>query len=150
MPYDAVALFCGEPRNMRTMVDFVVWREGTQRAKGKYVRMAEQAGLWLDAAAPFRPLVVDSLLMQRPVMQGDSIGRDSLSSNTHAAQDWAGLGGADASGPTPGQRNVDDIFLQMQADDSAAGPARRARRNDPEPLARRRWTIMSLIDMRDK
>lgn len=52
------------------------------------------------------PFVNTSFAGGAPISEGDSLGRNSASTFTGAAADWAISGGANANGPTPGVANI--------------------------------------------
>lgn len=79
------------------VVDYVAWRLRGDFTPSDAHRQAVAAGRWGKDA-----LVEVGLFAEA----GATLGRDAAGSDTNTPADWAGDGGADAIGPTPGRANA--------------------------------------------
>lgn len=102
---DEVALYDGVPGS-GTIVDFIAYSFSSPYTPGTAHDWAVLAGIWTEDE--FFPGGV-------PQEEGDSLGRDSLSTDWDSFADWESDGGREASGPTPGQVNLDALYAQEMA-----------------------------------
>lgn len=160
--HEALLLLCNHAGVQHT--DFVAYSDPDHLASlqaSLAFREAVRAGMWVGRS-PVMLWRNDSTLLEPALLPGDSLGRDAASSDTDRADDWAALGGADATGPTPGVANIDPWVvafrnpppdrLRREVDNSSI--ARRAPKppqpqkppQKPEPA---KWAVLSFLDTRD-
>jgi hypothetical protein len=137
---DGVGLYRGA-----TIVDFVCWSRTGGYEPGVVHDDAVAAGQWTDGDF-YDALQTATGLKTRPVMAGETIGRDRDSTDSDDPDDWFGLGGIDAVAATPGAQNlhvIEDLLegpaaaLQAEGGATIAAPAKKA------------WTVMVYRDYRD-
>jgi hypothetical protein len=123
--------------------DFVAYSGSGEGLKGKTIKAAVKAGRW-PAAASVRTVETDPLVLPTsPLLPGDSLGRDALSTDSNTPADWETLGGADALGPSPGTMNeqfLDDLVATAPPETNDTARAQ----------AEKPWTIMVLVDNTDR
>ncbi len=150
--HDAAALYRGTPSS-RTIVDFVNWSDSGAYAFQAAYGHALLAAVW-PAGDFFASTEVRAIGLSRPVLPGESIGRDAQSTDLNRAQDWAFLGGADALGVTLGARNFHDWRLDLGPPPGSAVVASPQATPTPVPTPvpqpRKRWTVMVMMDPRDQ
>jgi hypothetical protein len=99
---DGLALYCDSE-----MVDYVAWCQLDFGPSGAVYDEAVNLGIWSSSDCFYTiALEADSSLKQRPVIPGDSIGRDANATNTHSPTDWYGTGGIDGTGPSRAAPNL--------------------------------------------
>jgi len=106
---DEVALYSGAP-DSSTIVDFVSWCCDGEYDPGEAHSFAESAGMWdsgefFDTGFPTGTATWD----------GNSIGRDGVSTDTDEAADWDTTGGADAYYPSAGAANSGPLYTVHDA-----------------------------------
>jgi hypothetical protein len=97
---DQCSLYTGNTHSSDTIADFVAWDDddgSLSEDQQSDDNNAVDAGIW-DAGD-----YVDT----SGVSEGNSIGRDSSSTDTNAITDWSENG--DAGSPTPGQQNIPEF-----------------------------------------
>lgn len=148
---DAAALYRGT-LSSHTIVDFVNWSNTGAYAFQAAYGHALLAGIWAPGDF-FASTEVNAIGLSRPVLPGDSIGRDAQSTDLNRARDWAFLGGADALGVTPGARNFHDWRLALGPPPGSAIVASPLATPTPVPTPvpqpRKPWTVMVMMDPRD-
>ncbi len=101
---DECALYAGTPSGS-TIMDFMNWSESFSYSPGQAHDYAVSAGIWTDGAY-FTPIDTSNRQAEVAwVTKGESMGRDSSSTDTNLPEDWAVFGGADAIYATPGAVN---------------------------------------------
>ena len=132
-------------RGANDIADFLAWSDSLVFTAGPSFAGATIAAQW-SVSEVVRLAESDGLALTRPVEPGDSIGRDEDSTDTNAAQDWAGHGGPNALRPSPGARNQHDIDAELYYQGALARPLAPP---TPTPLPQKAWTVMVLMDPRD-
>lgn len=149
--HDAAALYRSTPTS-RTIVDFVNWSDAGAYAFQAAYGHALLAAIWTPGDF-YASTEVNAIGLSRPVLPGESIGRDAQSTDLNRAQDWAFLGGADALGATPGTRNIHDwrINLGPPPGSQIVSSPRATPTPVPTPVPQphKRWTVMVMMDPRD-
>ncbi len=122
-----------------TIVDFFAWSYEDVYQPLNLYNDAVAAGQWsqddyFDASRR------NGLDLVHPVGQGETVGRDGLSTDTNSSADWAELGGVDALGETPQFQNAHELDLDPSPPPpppppgGGGGPAE--------------WTVMVFVDGR--
>lgn len=111
---DSIALYIDEP-SAETIVDYVAWNsksiEGLAPPTSLPVVLsvaesyASDAGIWSEGT-----FLDTSYANENFVMRGETIGRNSVSTDTDSPEDWSDNGGSDAWGPTEGWSNSGPLY----------------------------------------
>ncbi|KAB2902244.1 MAG: lamin tail domain-containing protein [Kofleriaceae bacterium] len=101
---ESVALYACRP-SARCIVDYVAYAFQDAPVAGPAEAHAVAAGIWTGGA------VFDDGLSTEG---GDSLGRDAASLDRDVPGDWAGLGGIEATGATPGAPNFGELAYGLQ------------------------------------
>ncbi|MEO7706251.1 MAG: hypothetical protein ABIV92_16600, partial [Thermoflexales bacterium] len=132
-------------RGANDIADFLAWSDTLVFTPGATFANAITAAQW-SISDVIHNAESDGIALTRPVVPGDSIGRDENSTDSNASQDWAGHGGLNALRASPGARNQHDINIELYDDSPLARPFRQP---EPTPLPQNAWTVMVLMDPRD-
>jgi hypothetical protein len=101
---DECALYAGSP-SASTIIDFMNWSESFTYSPGQAYDHALSANIWTPDDY-FTPVDTANIYAEIDwVTSGESMGRDSSSTDTDNSVDWATFGGADAIYSTPGAVN---------------------------------------------
>lgn len=124
------------------IVDFLNWsRFGLALAPGPSYEAAVAAGIWRAGAVILHDRIgASQLQMLRQVVAGDSLGRDSLSTDTDSPQDFDAGGGPSGLGPTPGRQNLTESPVE-QTSEAAPQAVGRPGPRAADPV-RRKWTVL--------
>lgn len=157
---DGAALYRGTP-GPANLVDFVAWSDTGEFSGGAAHDDAVAADLWPEHAF-FKSLPLDPIALRRPVLEGESIGRDALGTDTNTPDDWGPLGGKDALSASPGAANGPDFDAETITTlagtvEAASQPMLAEQQRQQQPLGpcertrekKRRWTVMVFMDPRD-
>ena len=101
---DSVALYMGEP-SAETIVDYVAWSSNGGHASTIADVYASDAGLWMEGN-----FLDTSFADGNFVLRGETIGRNSASTDSDMPEDWDDNGGSDAWGPTEGRHNSGPLY----------------------------------------
>lgn len=63
-----------------------------------------------------QPSLLDPSLLTRPIVPGDSIGRNRNEDDTNSPSDFSVLGGIDNTGPSPGEKNENTYLSWLSSD----------------------------------
>jgi hypothetical protein len=129
-------------RGANDIADFLAWSDSLVFTAGPSFAGATIAAQW-SVSEVVRLAESDGLAL--PGEPGDSMG-EMGSTDTNAAQDWAGHGGPNALRPSPGARNQHDIDAELYYQGALARPLAPP---TPTPLPHQAWTVMVLMDPRD-
>ncbi|KPL01050.1 MAG: hypothetical protein AMJ91_01780 [candidate division Zixibacteria bacterium SM23_73_3] len=101
---DECALYAGTPSGS-TILDFMNWSDAFSYSPGQAHDYAVSVGIW-PSEDFFTPVDTADMYAEIAwVMPGESMGRDSSSTDTDSSGDWAVFGGADAIYASPGKVN---------------------------------------------
>jgi hypothetical protein len=101
---DECALYTDAPSDT-TIIDFMNWSETDAYTPGPAHDFAVSAGIWTDGDF-FTPVDTSDIYAQIAwVIPGESMGRDSSSTDSDLSEDWETFGGADAIYASPGALN---------------------------------------------
>jgi hypothetical protein len=126
---DGLALYCDSE-----LVDYVAWCELGFGPSGAVYDEAVSLGIWSSSDCFYAIDLEEeeeSTNKQRPVMPGDSIGRNANTTDTNSPTDWFGTGGMNATGTTIAAQNL-AIFV-------FAGPFPPLNNSIPKA----KWTVMT-------
>lgn len=106
---DGIALVCDGQ-----IADYIAWGSALG-PDGTLHRAAVAARKWsgADEFVYTGPLDLGNGLVTRGMRRGDSLGRDSKSTNTNSVSDWSYSGGIDANGPTPSFQNREPSYFPV-------------------------------------
>jgi hypothetical protein len=109
---DECALYFDTLTDASTIINFVSWSSDTLGYVGGHAHdYAVAAGIW-DWGDFFDAWQTENFSALDRVDPGESIGRDSSSTDTNQPEDWDFHGGKDAIGPTPGAVNFHLLLVQ--------------------------------------
>ncbi|KPK75371.1 MAG: hypothetical protein AMJ89_04620, partial [candidate division Zixibacteria bacterium SM23_73] len=128
---DECALYTGTPSSA-TIIDFVAWSGDTIYTPGTAHDYAVAALMW-DTDDFFDTWQTENFSLLKYIMPGETIGRDSSSTDTNQPEDWDFHGGKNAVWRTPGQINYHELVLEPPA-------------LEREPPVVKDWTIMVYMD----
>jgi hypothetical protein len=101
---DECALYTDLPSDT-TIIDFMNWSETNDYTPGTAHDYAVSAGIWTNGDF-FTPVDAGDIYAEIAwVTPGESMGRDSSSTDSNLSDDWETFGGADAIYATPGEVN---------------------------------------------
>lgn len=101
---DSIALYTGEP-SAETIVDYVAWNSKGLKGDSVAEGYASDTGIWTEGA-----FLDTSYANENFVLRGETIGRNSASTDTDGPEDWSDNGGTDAWGPTEGWSNSGPLY----------------------------------------
>jgi hypothetical protein len=105
---DECGLYTGTPGS-GTIIDFLSWAGGGVYVGGVAESYAVTAAIW-EMGEYYDTLDPPGAEMTYPMLTGEALGRDSLSTDTNRPEDWNTLGGSHAAGNSGGAKNVHNLF----------------------------------------
>ena len=129
---DECALYTGTPSSV-TIIDFVAWSGDTIYTPGTAHDYAVAALIW-DTGDFFDSWQTENFSLLKYITPGETIGRDSSSTDTNQPEDWDFYGGKNAVWRTPGQLNYHELVAEPPT------PGKE------QIMMRKPWTIMVYLD----
>ena len=117
---DECALHTGPPSET-TIIDFMNWSESLGYSPGQAHDYAVSAGIWTDGDY-YTPVDPDDESAEIGwVVSGESMGRDSSSTDADISYDWSVFGGTNAIYATPGGVNYQELRIESAKEGKLEG-----------------------------